>query len=161
LVNHLGINRASLYDTYGDKEQLFFKALEHYRKGNTEGVAEFLDETPNVKEAFKQLFEQAIDEAIKDADKKGCFMVNTTTELIPGDERVLSVLLENKASFEALFYKYLKKGETDGQFSKGKDLKALATFFFTLYNGLRVVSKMQPNPKELRNTARVALQLLD
>jgi TetR/AcrR family transcriptional repressor of nem operon len=41
LVSHLGINRASLYDTYGDKEKLFFRAFEFYRKTNTEGITNF------------------------------------------------------------------------------------------------------------------------
>ena len=34
LVSHLGINRASLYATYGDKSDLFKKALCAYTKSN-------------------------------------------------------------------------------------------------------------------------------
>ena len=32
LVSHLGINRASLYDTYGGKDELFNTAFETYRQ---------------------------------------------------------------------------------------------------------------------------------
>ena len=32
LVHYLGINRASLYDTYGDKEGLFTRCFETYKK---------------------------------------------------------------------------------------------------------------------------------
>ena len=38
LVQHLGINRASLYDTFGDKDQLFKKSFELYRKQNKDGL---------------------------------------------------------------------------------------------------------------------------
>ena len=38
LVSHLGINRASLYDTFGDKEQLFKKSFALYRKSTMEGL---------------------------------------------------------------------------------------------------------------------------
>ena len=47
LVTHLGINRASLYDTFGDKEQLFKKSFELYRKTNIEGLKHFLDSQKN------------------------------------------------------------------------------------------------------------------
>ena len=143
LVEHLGINRASIYDTYGDKEQLFFSALQHYRKTNTEFLASFLDKEENVKQGFQRLFERAIQAAVTDADKKGCFVVNTTTELIPGDHLVCAALETNKDNFESLFHNYLKQGESQGQFASGKDLKAIAKLLFVLYSGLQVVSKVQ------------------
>ena len=49
LVNHLGINRASLYDTFGGKEQLFKKSFELYRRTNLGGVIRFFENRPNVK----------------------------------------------------------------------------------------------------------------
>ncbi|QCK15805.1 TetR/AcrR family transcriptional regulator [Mangrovivirga cuniculi] len=161
LVNHLGINRASIYDTYGDKEQLFLKAFEHYRKTNTERISEFFENEPNVKSGVKQLFEIAIKESVSDKDKKGCFVVNITTELIPGDDIVQNLLIENRKTFTNLFYTYLKKGEEEGQIKKGKDLKSIASLLFTLYNGLKVVSKINPDKKELMNSLNMALTLLD
>lgn len=161
LVNHLGINRASIYDTYGDKEKLFFRAFEYYRKTNADGTAQFFNSETNVKQGFKRLFEMAIDESIRDRDKKGCFVVNTTTELVPGDEKIYNILVENRITFELLFCEYLQKGEAAGQFKKGKDLKSIAALLFTVYNGLKVVSKVQSNKKELVNSLNIALTLLD
>lgn len=161
LVTHLGINRASIYDTFGDKEKLFLKAFENYRKANTEGIIHFFDNQNNVKEGFRQLFEMAIEDSVNDQEKKGCFVVNTTTELIPGDERILKIIEENRKTFEAIFLNYLKGGEVRGQFKKGKDLPAIATLLFTLYNGLKVVSKVNSNKKELSNSIYQVLSLLD
>lgn len=161
LVSHLGINRASIYDTYGDKEKLFLKALEQYRKINVQGVSTFFENQPNVKEGLRLLFEQAIEESIQDNERKGCFVVNTITELIPGDEKLLCQLGEHKATFEALFHEYLKKGEADGQLAPGKDLKAIASLLFTYFNGIRVVSKVDADRAAMLNSLNVALQLLD
>lgn len=161
LVSHLGINRASLYDTFGDKEQLFKKSFELYRKTNKEILVQFLERRPNVKEGFSELFENAIQEAVIDKDKKGCFVVNTTTELIPNDdENLLQILESNKKDFELIFYEYLKKGKENGQLKTSQDLKSLASLFFTLYNGIRVVSKVSPNKKNLMDSINVALSLL-
>jgi TetR/AcrR family transcriptional repressor of nem operon len=161
LVDHLGINRASLYATFGDKEQLFKKSFALYRKNNIEGLKQFLGQHPNVKEGFAQLFENAIIEAINDQDRKGCFVVNTTTELVPNDDSVTVILENNKNDFEHIFFEYLQKGKAAGQITTNTDLKSIAALFYTLYNGLRVVSKVQPNEKKLNETVEVALSLLD
>jgi TetR/AcrR family transcriptional repressor of nem operon len=161
LVNHLGINRASLYDTFGDKEQLFRRSFELYRKTNIDGLKQFLSNHPDVKEGFAKLFENAIQEAIQDKDRKGCFVVNTTTELIPNEESLTEVLESNKRDFEKIFFEYLQKGKEAGQIKTDQKLKSIAALFYTLYNGLRVVSKVQPDKKKLTDTVNVALSLLN
>ncbi len=160
LVNCLGINRASIYDTFGGKEQLFRKSFELYRTINLEGVIHFFDNRPNVKIGFSELFHNAIQEDVLDKDNKGCFVVNTTTELIPNDESLLTILEKNKQDFEEVFYNYLKKGQESGQLKTTHDLKSLATLFYTLYNGIRVVSKTRPNKKETSDSIKIALSLL-
>ncbi len=161
LVKHLGINRASLYDTFGDKEQLFKKSFELYRKNNIEGIKQFFENQENIREGFARLFENAIREAIQDQDRKGCFVVNTTTELVPNDESIAEVLENNKSDFESIFLEYLQKGKDARQITTNKDLRSIAALFYTLYNGLRVVSKVQPDERNLSDTVQVALSLLD
>jgi len=161
LINHLGINRASLYDTFGDKEQLFKKSFELYRKNNIEGLKQFFDSQKNVRKGFERLFENAIEEAVNDQDRKGCFVVNTTTELVPNDDSIAVILENNKSDFENMFFEYLQKGKEAGQIKTDKDLKSIAALFYTLYNGLRVVSKVQPNAKNLTDTINIALSVLD
>lgn len=161
LVDHLGINRASLYSTYGGKKDLFDKAFSKYRKINSEGVSAFLNKQSDVKKGLRTLFETAIDESIADTDKKGCFVVNTTTELIPGDDNMVKMLENNKKIIENIFYQYLKEGKTNGQLKTKQDLKALASLIYTIYTGLRVVSKVNPSKKKLKDSVYVALSLLD
>ena len=160
LVSYLGINRASLYDTFGDKEQLFRKSFELYRKTNIKGLKHFLGGHEDIREGFTKLFDDAIQEAITDKDRKGCFVVNTTTELVPNDDSIAEVLQSNKHEFENIFLEYLKKGEDAGQIKTDQDLKSIAALFYTLYNGLRVVSKVQPDKKSLSQSVKVALSVL-
>lgn len=160
LVSHLGINRASIYATYGDKEQLFKKSFQYYTKKNIEALTNFLESRPNIKEGFKELFDNSIAESIKDKDKKGCFVVNTTTELIPNNNSFTVAIENNKHLFEQIFYQYLKKGKENGQLTTTQDLKALAALLFILYNGLKVVSKIQSNEYELKKAVEVALLLI-
>lgn len=161
LVNHLGINRASIYDTFGDKKQLFKKSFALYRALNLEGIIQFFENEPNIKNGFSKLFAIAIEEAISDKDNKGCFVVNTITELIPNDKSLLKTLENNKEKFENIFYNYLLEGQKSGQLDTNKDLRALTTLMYTLYNGIRVVSKIKPDKAALSNSITIALSLLD
>lgn len=161
LVENLGINRASLYATFGDKEKLFKKSLELYRKTNTEGLKKFFANQANIKAGFLKLFEIAIKNATEDQDRKGCFVVNTTTELIPGDQTIIDALEQNRQNFVNIFYEFLKKGENDSQFDKGKDLKSIALLIYILYSGFKVVSKIQTDKKILLEPVKQVLSLLD
>ena len=161
LVNYLGISRSSIYDTYGGKNELFYKSFQLYRTTNITGFSNFLDSQKNVKKGLKKLFEMAIEQSIADMDRKGCFVVNTTTELVPGDIEIQKILKENENTFVNIFYEFLLKGEQNGEISKGKNLKSIANLYYTLYNGIKVVSKVQPNSKELLSSVDTILTLLD
>ncbi len=161
LVNYLGISRSSIYDTYGGKNELFFKAFEFYRTTNITELSNFLSQQKSVKKGLRNLFKMAIEQSVLDTDRKGCFVVNTTTELVPGNIKIQKVLKENKDIFVEIFYNFLLKGEQKGEIPKGKKLKSIANLYFTLYNGIKVVSKVQPDSKELLNSVDTVLTLLD
>ena len=161
LVSSLGINRGSLYDTYGGKKELFDKAFQLYRKTNTNGVVAVLESQNEVKKGFRNLFEKEINQTISDKDKKGCFVVNTTTELIPGENEMLKILQENKRFFENAFYEFLLKGQQNGEISKNKNLKTISRLFYIFISGLQVVAKVETNPKKLMNSVDEILILLD
>lgn len=161
LVSHLGINRASLYDTYSGKRQLFNRALNNYRLHNAQGISDFLNKYDSVKEGLHKLFKNSINESVSDKDHKGCFVTNTTTELLPGDDEIHTVLIENKILFEGIFEDYINKGIKSGEIDPSKNAKSLAGFLFMLNNGLRVTAKVNPDKSELESIIESALSVLD
>ncbi|MDT0539007.1 MULTISPECIES: TetR/AcrR family transcriptional regulator [Croceitalea] len=161
LVTQLGINRASLYDTFGDKEALFEAAFQLYRQTNG-GVIQGLFETePSVKEGFQKLFQMAIDESVQDGNRKGCFVVNTITELIPGDEKIQSLLLENTINYEKLFTAFVQKGIQNGEINAIKNPNEIGLMLYALFNGIRVLAKVDPNPEKLKSIMKSGLSVLD
>lgn len=160
LVTYLGINRASLYDTFGGKEALFESAFQLYRQTSTKHIQQLFESEQNVRQGFKALFEKAIEESINDVCKKGCFVVNTTTELIPGDDKIQKILLENKNNAETLFADYVQKGIANGQIDSTKDAREIGLMLFTLFNGIRVLAKVDSNPKKLKKVVNLGLSVL-
>ena len=66
LVDRLGINRASLYATYGGKEELFDRAFMQYLESTGSWLEQLFNKETSVKKGFKTLFEKAIEEGAEE-----------------------------------------------------------------------------------------------
>lgn len=60
LVNHMGVHRRSIYDTFGDKHTLFMKALERYDEIVETQIDTQVKQLGSVKKAIRRLFEMVI-----------------------------------------------------------------------------------------------------
>ncbi|MCB9267700.1 MAG: TetR/AcrR family transcriptional regulator [Lewinellaceae bacterium] len=161
LVDQLGINRASLYDTFGGKDALFEKAFEKYVRDYSAQVIAQLSRHESVRRALEAFFLSEARAAARDKDHKGCFVVNTTTEFVPNSEEWAQRITRQRKAMEHLFLQYLQRAVEQGEIPPGKDLPALAAYLFTFYNGLKVVSKANDSEEELCRVVQVALSVLD
>ena len=161
LVTELGINRASIYHTYGDKRQLFDRAFESYRSNSLSWVKKFLVQQPSVKEGFQALFTLAIKESISDPDAKGCFVINCITEFTPEETDLMAILKEHNLGLIDFFASYIQTGVDSGELSQDKDVYGIASTLFTLYNGLRVVTKVSREKAAMVAMVNTALTLFD
>ena len=161
LVSHLGINRASLYDTYGGKEQLFDRAFSRYRQETSLWLERLFERHSSVKDGFRTLFSTAIDEATNDACRKGCFVVNTTTELVPGKGDLLNGLQQHKEQIEHLFIDYVQRGIDAGEIASDRDAQEIGLLLYTFYNGLRVTTKVDTARPKIEKAVDAALSILD
>ena len=157
IVEALGINRASLYNTYGDKMQLFRSSVDQYQSGNYNRLETVLNGQENVQLAFRQLFEGALEQACNDPEQKGCFIVNITTEFVPGPPEISEILQQNRKAVTRIFHKRLQRGQQEGQLSEAMDTNALASFLITQYYGLMAISKTSMDRDEMQQVLNIAL----
>ena len=161
IVQNVGLSRSSLYESFGSKQGLFDQALGNYCRTNREGVKALLSSEKSVKTGIRNLLESSIHCTISDADKKGCFVVNSTTELVPGDDEMLKALSKNRASFEKVFFEFLQKGQATGEIPPNKDIKTLSGLIYTVFSGLNVIAKLEKSPKKLMAQIDQIVGLLD
>lgn len=161
LVKHLGINRGSLYDTFGGKRQVFEKAVKKYIQDNGKVIQLFFSHQKSVKEGLHNFFDMLVQESVSDCDLKGCLVVNTSTELMPYDPEMAKILAANRLNFEEIFFQYLKAGQENGEIDGQKDLKAISRYLLVLFNGIKVSAKVNPKEEELKAVVKVGLSVLD
>ena len=161
LIEHLGINNASIYNAFGGKKQLFYRAFDHYRSIQAQGLKGFLSTQENIRKGLGLVFQKIITDDCLDETCKGCLIVTTSTELIPMDPHLQSLIKEHKHTMEEIFVDFLKKGVDTGQVSREIDIAMISRLLYTLMMGLRVLGKTKPNPEESLASAQAVISLLD
>lgn len=160
LVDHLGINRASLYDTWGDKHGLYLETLKHYRLKSSSLLLQQLRSDKSAREIVKDFLYGVVYDNTHDHMSKGCFLANSATELANCDGEVRKMFSENRLKMEAVFNELIKEGQENGEFSNRHSSQALARFIFNTASGLRTMAKGTISEKEMNEVVDVALSAL-
>ena len=160
LVQHMGINRQSMYDTFGDKHALFLQALDRYREIQSRRVFEILDRPGSVKKNVRLLFEEAVERALSEEGRRGCFVGNATSELAGRCKETAIRTCKSMASAEKTFQRALMRGTEQGEF-RIRDTRAVARFFYCVLQGLVLTAKASRDRKLLNDVVKITLSVLD
>jgi TetR/AcrR family transcriptional repressor of nem operon len=160
LVAHLGISRASLYDTFGSKHALYLRALDRYVEARgAEDVAELAQPGPALP-AVRALVERFASEAGGAAGARGCLVVNAACERLPADSEIKRRVDGSWGTLEVALTSALTRARAGGELAGECDPRALARFLVVVLQGLRVVGRSDAEPARLTDAARTALAIL-
>ncbi|TLV02117.1 TetR/AcrR family transcriptional regulator [Dyadobacter luticola] len=161
LVDHLGISRSSLYDTYADKHTLYIKALEFYQNTSGARIFEIVNNNLPAREKIKKLLEFVSAELLNDDQHKGCFMVNAEVEVAPHDTEVRDIVCRNEIQLEEAFYAVIDQGQKNGEIPNNQDARALTRFIINTVKGIRVSAKSSVDNAFFGDIIRITLSVLD
>lgn len=160
LLARMGINRGSLYDTFGSKRSLFLKALEHYLAicQAPRVAAAARGRTP--RETVGALFDGLVSEALGEGGRRGCLLVNTALELAPHDAEIARIVAAGLRDIETFFKATIEKGQEIGEIPPGVDAAEVARGLLGLMVGLRVLARSLPDKAVLDAIAARAKAML-
>ncbi|EAW37809.1 putative tetR-family transcriptional regulator [Lyngbya sp. PCC 8106] len=161
LIESMGINRGSLYDTFGDKRSLFLEAIAHYDQTIVRRAIARLEAPDASKQAIIDHFKSLVDRIVADTEPRGCFVTNTVVELCPHDPDTAQQVTKNLQRIEQAFYTALLRAQEKGEISANQNLPALARYLTCNLQGLRVISKVNPDPQALKEIIQILLSVLD
>ncbi|MFG2497120.1 TetR/AcrR family transcriptional regulator [Streptomyces sp. NPDC048441] len=162
LVEGLGIGRASIYATFGNKHDLYLKALERYaRLQNPRLLAELSQPGPALPAVRAVVRRFGGESGSDDGRLIGCFITNTASELGPHDEAAARCVERSWEHIETLLHSALVRAQAQGELPDDRDPLAIARMLLTLMQGLRVVGKASKDPARVRDATEQALTLLD
>jgi len=160
LVSAMGINRGSLYDTFGDKHSLYIAALDRY-------VEKFLPannlNTSNpalVRDILGKAFDHIIEGCSKDGLDHGCMVTNSICELSDQDSEISGRLKHMMSTYEDMLCGLISRAQDVGEVDHTRDPRAMACFFLSSMQGLLVLRKLSYEKARLRQAADQALLAL-
>lgn len=160
LVACTGINRGSLYATYGDKRELFLAALRHYDEIMRRAFSAELERRFTPRESIRHLFQAFVDQVAVQGQNRGCFLTNTALELAAHDADVAAIVANAQTEIEAFFSRSITKGQAAGEISPTLDPKTTAQGLLATLLGLVVLSRSRPDPTLLQTIADEAMKRL-
>ncbi|WP_281561371.1 TetR/AcrR family transcriptional regulator [Thalassomonas sp. RHCl1] len=144
LTSSMGINKPSMYSTFGNKEKLFLQATEHYieNHGKIHVACLSLPDTP-LRERLKKFLSSVISAQFESSNPKGCYVMLCMTEAASGDmpEQARDLIAEAAGLFPALLEELFQQDPEAISLALDKNAKSNALTLATLLNGTAALAR--------------------
>jgi TetR/AcrR family transcriptional repressor of nem operon len=144
LVASTGINRASLYATYGDKHALFLASLRMFADTVHHQRLADLEATHGPRAAIRQSLLAFVPEESARKPARGCFLTNTALELAAHDPEAGRVVAHAQKQTEAWYARMIKKGKALGEIAPSVKPAEAASALLACLIGVSVLSRSRP-----------------
>lgn len=159
LTSAMGINRPSLYATFGSKEQLFQRAFARYQETQLAAVRAALDQ-PTAYGAMEAFLRSSADGLTASHHPAGCLSVQGGLACAPENARISEVLAAGRAATEAAVEQRLRRAAREGDLPDGVEAPALARFVMALSEGHAVHAAAGASRDDLQASVTVALRAI-
>ena len=154
LQEHMGIGRQSIYDTFGDKHELFLSAMKRYDEiGEVDAGIHQLEGFEYLRSFFRHLIDNI-------SSKAGCFLVNTMQEFGDKDIAVRKITSQVDKRIRKKFTRALQSGLEKRELNPGLDLLGAVDFLVAQTYGLSVMAKNGARRPVLERIVSMALNSL-
>jgi AcrR family transcriptional regulator len=156
LTEAMGITRSSMYAAFGNKDELFRRAVERYTEGPASYGIRALSE-PTARAVAESILRGAATASTSREAPHGCLGVQAA--LAAGDNGLAAqkVLVDWRRDGAARLESRFLRARAEGDLPETEDPRALATYITTVAYGIAVQAATGRSEAELRRVADVAM----
>ena len=133
LTEATGLHKASLYQTFGDKHQLFVSALKLYFNKTAEAQKTSRSGEESPIKAIKKSVTSTIDQC---AEGKGCLAVNSLIEVAPFDSEIDRILRQFRQRLENQMARLVEDAKQSKQIPDSINTKEAVRLITVFLHGL-------------------------
>jgi AcrR family transcriptional regulator len=164
LVEATGINRPSLYTGFGDKEQIYLIALQHFRgmmRARLEKALSSRGAEDTVADAVNRYLMEVVEVYLGNSNEAlGCAVFCTAVSETTNYEGVRKILAETVQALDRLLEAYLAKVHQKGLLRSKLDYVSLARLLAATQHSLAVRARAGQSRKELESVVDAAVCLV-
>ena len=161
LVDAMGINRGSLYDTFGDKHSLFLEALEKYHAELMSRMLLSLNEKDAGLPEIKSFFSGIVERVKRGEAAIGCFAGNSLVERASSCCDSADCVKKCLDSIESALKNALRGAKKTGEVSKSLSVDDTAKFLMVTAIGFNSYGKLDLTESEMKKLVTTALKVLN
>ncbi|MDG3442606.1 TetR/AcrR family transcriptional regulator [Nitrospirillum amazonense] len=159
LLRAMKISRQSLYDTFGDKRQLYLAALRRYNQENVADFVRAMMAAPTPLTGVEYAFMAFIAKAVA-SDHPSCLGVSAICEFGRADAEIASIGDASAHTLAQALKTQLTAARAAGEMGTDVDVPTAAAFLGATLAGLKVSARAGADADTLRRVARLALKSL-
>jgi len=161
LSEAMGINRPSLYGTFGDKRELFLKAYERYRAEMAAKFAHAFDPKLTLRQMLEAIYATALDVYLAgDKGPRGCFTVMTATSEAMADPEIRPLVQKALGSTQRTLAKRFQAAVEAGELPPTANVQVLSQIAASTVEALAIRSRARLPRADLEVIARGTVDLI-
>ena len=157
LTEATGLHKASLYQTFGDKHQLFVSALKLYFTKTAKAQKDSRNGEENPIKAIKASVDSTIDQC---AQGKGCLAVNSLIEVAPFDAEIDRILKQFRQRLDKHLASLVDEAKKKKLVAKSIDTKEAVRLISVFLHGLSANMASGMSAKKARGLLHDQLDLV-
>ena len=159
LLNHMGIQRQSFYNTFGSKEEVYVESVRMYSQEMLSRINAILGQDRHPLESLQELFSMW-KQMSETKEGCGCMMANSIAEFGLSKKTVGELLKEQVNGLYDAYYQAFTQAVERGYLAKDKDPRALAASLVAMSQGMALLSKLGFGEEMLEDIMKVTKNML-
>jgi TetR/AcrR family transcriptional repressor of nem operon len=161
LEQAMGLNRTSIYNTFGNKRAIFNRVMSCYKESVMASLFAALDNAPDIREGVRRLLNAALDIHFDKDNPGGCLVVLSVLESGQHDAESQLAMQQTLQDLKTALQARLSKAKKAGELAKDLDVGSTATTISTTMTGMMVMGKANFTRASLKKTINQVVSLLD
>ena len=161
LLDCTGINRGTLYNSFGDKDTFFRACVEHYNMIVQKHIENSLkDENLSCWNAIEAYFEETISNVSQKQRAMGCMLVNSLCESVNQNRVLRKLVRDSLMLIRKEFIVRLSEAKANKKLKKGLGIDFAADVLMNTLYGIRVNSRSGREIKQLKMLVKHSIDSL-
>lgn len=155
LVQAMGIGRQSLYDTFGDKWQLYCSSVQRYASAETQAHASALRSERRAIDGLHAMVERVVTDA-----RQACLGVNSVCEFGRSRPELAGIHDAAERALRAVIVRRVREAQAEGDVASDLDPEQVAGFLSASFAGIRIAARGGAKAEQLQALGQLALRAL-
>lgn len=156
LTEAMGINKPSLYATYGNKEQLFIKTMELYDNRPNSYFYSALEKDTLIG-MVEHMMMGAADQMSDTTQPHGCMLIQSAFASKEPTDLIKEAVTKKRQRMGGLVLERLERAKKAGELPETSDCSTLEDYMFTIVMGMSLHASNGATRKQLEGVAQLSL----